>query len=82
MLVHPKDKAKKSEICGPIYHIHFGGRNDNNCSLDYINETKTTFKSRFMEHRRPSTTTREVSKHNNVDNPGLETNLDEVKNTR
>ena len=32
-----------------------------------------------MEHRRPSSTTSEVSKHINVDNPGHEINLDEVK---
>ena len=32
-----------------------------------------------MEHRRPSSTTSEVSKHINVDNQGHEINLDEVK---
>ena len=42
MLVHPKDKAKKSEICGPIYHIQCGGKNKNNCSHDYIGETERT----------------------------------------
>ena len=79
ILVHPKDKAKKSEICGPIYHIQCGGRNENNCSHDYIGEIERTLKARFMEHRRPSSTTSEVSKHINVDNPGHEINLDEVK---
>ena len=79
MLVHPKDKAKKSEICGPIYHIQCGGKNKNNCSHDYIGETERTLKSRFMEHRRPSSTTSEVSKHINIDNPGHEIILDQVK---
>ena len=79
MLVHPKDKAKKSEICGLIYHIQWGGKHEHNCSHDYIGETERRLKSRFIEHRRPSSTTSEVSKHINIVNPGHEIILDQVK---
>ena len=47
--------------------------------LVWICETERTLKSRFMEHRRPSSTTSEVSKHINIDNQGHEIILDQAK---
>ena len=52
-----------ARITGPVYRIACGGDSDNSCSEVYIGETERTLRARFMEHRRPSSTTSEVSKH-------------------
>ena len=57
-LVHPKDKLGKEKIVGPVYHIPCG-----NCEDDYIGESERSLKARFDEHKRPSSTSSEVSKH-------------------
>jgi hypothetical protein len=63
LLVHPKDKPDKKDICGLIYHIKCDGHPKEQCSMDYIGETERNLKARFMEHRRPSSTSSEVSRH-------------------
>ena len=52
---------------GPVYHIPC---QDEGCDDDYIGETERSLKARFSEHRRPSTTSSEVSRHIHVDSPG------------
>ena len=78
ILVHPKDKPNKQEICGPIYHIKCLGRSKEECEHGYIGETERTLKARFMEHRRPSSTTSEVSQHIHSDSPGHTVSLESV----
>ena len=57
-LVHPKDKLGKEKTVSPVYHIPC-----EDCDEDYIGESERSLKARFDEHKRPSTTTSEVSKH-------------------
>ena len=52
---------------GQVYHIPC---QDEGCDDDYIGETERSLKARFSEHRRPSTTSSEVSRHIHVDSPG------------
>ena len=80
MLVHPKDKTKKSEVCGAIYHVQCAGSDKGSvCNDSYIGETERTLKKRFLEHRRPSSSTSEVSKHIHVDSPDHSVSLDRVE---
>ena len=76
ILCSPKDKTKKEQVTGPIYHIQC---EESNCSAVYIGETERTLKTRFQEHKRPSNTTSEVSKHLNRDCPGHTVSLDSTK---
>ena len=64
LLVRPKDKLPKERVVGPVYHIQC-----EDCPASYVGETERSLKARFQEHRRPSTTTSEVSKHINQDHP-------------
>ena len=50
MLVHPKDKQKKGDICGAIYHIKCQGGDGVVCEEDYIGESERTLNARFSEH--------------------------------
>ena len=50
MLVHPKDKLKKEETNGHIYHIPCAGANSIPCPGRYIGETERTAGARFQEH--------------------------------
>ena len=63
MLVCPKDKTDKREICGPVYKISCEGHDKQQCGKIYIGETERTLKARFSEHRRPSSSSSEVSRH-------------------
>ena len=67
LLVRPKDPISKERVVGPVYHIPC---QDEGCGDDYIGETERSLKARFSEHRRPSTTSSEVSRHIHVDSPG------------
>ena len=78
LLVRPKDKSNKQEICGPIYHIKCEGDQNTKCNKDYIGETERTLKARFMEHRRPSSSTSEVSRHIHQDSPGHAVSLESI----
>ena len=70
-LVAPKDKSEKKDITGPIYSIHCQGHtNRGQCEEFYIGETERSLKARFSEHRRPSSTSTEVSQHIHIESPG------------
>ena len=58
LLVHPKDPVGKDKVVGPVYKISC-----EECDATYVGETERSLKARFGEHRRPSSTTSEVSKH-------------------
>ena len=79
ILVQPKDKTDKGEISGPIYHIKCEGHDKDQCDHDYIGETERTLKARFMEHRRPSSSTSEVSRHIHSENPHHSVSLETVR---
>ena len=74
LLVHPKDPVGKEKVVGPVYHISC-----ENCDASYIGETERSLKARFGEHRRPSSTTSEVSKHIHSDCPNHSIMLDNTK---
>ena len=69
-LVAPKDKSEK-DITGPIYSIHCRGQTNRGQCEFYIGETERSLKARFLEHRRPSSTSSEVSQHIHIESPGL-----------
>ena len=58
LLVKPKDPVDKENVVGPVYKIKC-----EECEARYVGETERSLKSRFNEHRRPSSTTSEVAKH-------------------
>ena len=71
MLVVPKDKSEKKGIAGKIYSIHCQGKTSwGQCEGFYIGETECSLKARFLEHRCPSSTSLEVSKHIHIESPG------------
>ena len=79
-LVAPKDKSEKKDITGPIYSIHCQGQtNRGQCEEFYIGETERSLKARFLEHRRPSSTSSEVSQHIHIESPGHKIDLEKVK---
>jgi len=63
LLCSPKDPAKKEEICGVVYQINCGGTRTQKCTSTYVGETSKTLKTRFDQHRRPSSTSSHVSLH-------------------
>ena len=62
LLVHPKDPVGNDKVVGPVYKISC-----EECEATYVGESKCPLKARFGEHRRPSSTTSEVSKHIHTD---------------
>ncbi len=74
LLVWPKDKILKEHVVGPVYHIPC-----DTCEASYIGETERSPKSRFMEHRRPSSTTSEVSCHIHLNEPDHQVDIERVK---
>ncbi|KAI8497357.1 hypothetical protein Bbelb_246630 [Branchiostoma belcheri] len=80
ILVSPKDKTPKESKCGVVYHIQCQGQNSKGpCKETYIGETERSLKARFLEHKRPSSTTSEVSQHIHIESPGHSVSLDKVK---
>jgi hypothetical protein len=68
LLCAPKDPAKKEEKSGVIYRIECEGEKEGQgCGSSYIGETGRTLKARAAEHRRPSTSSSEVSQHLHLD---------------
>ena len=63
LLVAPKDPAKKEDVCDVVYQINCGGSGSEGCSSSYVGETSKTLKTRFDQHRRPSSTSSHVSLH-------------------
>ena len=49
-LVKPKDKLKKEQSNGLIYHIPCAGANNIPCPGTYVGETERTAQARFKEH--------------------------------
>ena len=79
-LVSPKDKTDKRDITGPIYGIYCQGQTTRGKYKEfYIGETERSLKTRFFEHKRPSSTSSEVSNHIHIESPGHHVDLDEVK---
>ena len=64
----------KEKVVGPVYKISC-----NKCDASYIGETERSLKTRFQEHRRPSTVTSEVSRHIHADHPEHDVSLEEAK---
>ena len=79
-LVSPKDKTDKKDITGAVYHIPCQGiTTRGQCKETYIGETERNVKTRFNEHRRPSSTKSEVSQHIHIESPGHTVDFDKVK---
>ncbi|KAI8510905.1 hypothetical protein Bbelb_118210 [Branchiostoma belcheri] len=77
LLVAPKDKTPKEDKCGVIYHISCqGNTNRGPCRETYIGETERSLKTRFLEHRRPSSVASEVSQHIHIESPGHTVDLE------
>ena len=74
LLVHPKYPVGKDKVVGPVYKISC-----EECDATYVGETERSLKARFGEHRRPSSTTSEVSKHIHTDNPNHNITLENTK---
>ena len=74
LLVHPKDPVGKDKVVGLVYKISC-----ENCKATYVGETERSLKARFREHRRPSSTTLEVSRHIHLDNPNHNITLENTK---
>ena len=49
------------------------------CEEFHIGETERSLKARFLEHRRPSSTSSEVSQHIHIESPGHYIDLEKVK---
>ena len=82
ILVSPKDKTDKKDITGPVYYIPCQGKTvtgTGQCKEAYIGETERSLKTRFNEHRRPSSTASEVSNHIHIESPGHSVDLDKVR---
>ncbi|KAI8479629.1 hypothetical protein Bbelb_426470 [Branchiostoma belcheri] len=66
-----------------ISHHHGSERVGQNirgpCPETYIGETERSLKTRFLEHRRPSSNTSEVSQHIHIESPGHTVTLDKVR---
>ena len=74
LLVHPKDPVGKDKVVGPVYKISC-----EDYEATYVGETERSLKARFGEHRRPSSTTSEVSRHVHSDNPNHNITLENTK---
>ena len=78
-LVAPKDKTEKKDVTGPVYMIPCQGQtNKGVCKESYIGETERSLRTRFLEHRRPSSTSSEVSQHIHIESPSHHVDLDKV----
>ena len=70
ILSRPKDPIPPQDACGVVYHIKCDGSeatDESPCSESYIGEMERSLRSRFLEHRRPSSIHSEVSSHINQD---------------
>ena len=74
LLVKLKDPVSKENVVGPVYKIKC-----DEWDGVYVGERERSLKARFSEHRRPSSTTSEVSKHIHVDHPQHSVELENTK---
>ena len=58
-------------MVGSVYHI--------TCDATYVDETKSSLKTRFLEQQRKISLCSEVSQHVHVDRPEHGVRLDKVK---
>ena len=80
LLVSPKDKTEKKDVVGPVYLIPCQGQTSRGqCKESYIGESERSVKTRFLEHKRRSSTKSEVSQHIYIESPGHTVDLDKVK---
>ena len=82
ILSRPKDPIPPQDACGVVYHIKCDGSevtDDSPCSESYIGETERSLRSRFLEHRRPSSIHSEVSSHINRDKASHSVSLANAK---
>ncbi|XP_066270838.1 uncharacterized protein [Branchiostoma lanceolatum] len=80
LLVAPKDKTSREEKCGVVYHIPCQGTTrQGTCEEFYIGETERSLRTRFLEHKRPSSHSSEVSQHIHIESPGHTVSLDKVR---
>ena len=79
ILCKPKDRLEPKDVCGSVYKIVCGGSEGEDCPADYIGETERTLKARFAEHRRPSSSSSELPKHINKDNPSHDIKLEDAQ---
>ena len=80
LLVSPKDKTEKKDTVGPVYLIPCQGKTTRGqCTDSYIGETERSLKTRILEHRRPSSTSSEVSQHIHIESPGRHMDLERSK---
>ncbi|KAI8494283.1 hypothetical protein Bbelb_280430 [Branchiostoma belcheri] len=56
-----------------------GNTNRGPCRETYIGETERSLKTRFLEHRRPSSVASEVSQHIHIESPGHTVDLEGVR---
>ncbi len=73
LLVRLKDKLKKERVVGRVYQISC-----KKCLATYIGETERSLKQHFLEHRRPSSVTLEVSRHVHLDHPDHSISMDDT----
>ncbi len=73
LLVRPKNKLKRERVIGPEYQISC-----KKCQATYTGETERSLKQRFLEHRRPSSVTSEVSHHVHLDHPDHSISMDDT----
>ena len=74
LVIKPKDPVDKEHVVGPVYKIKC-----EECEATYVGETERFLKSRFNEHRRPSSITSEVAKHIQTDRPEHAVELDNTE---
>ena len=82
ILFRPKDPIPPQDACGVVYHIKCDGgeaTDESPCSESYIGETERSLRSRFLEHRRPSSIHSEVSSCINRDKPSHSVSLANAK---
>ena len=64
----------KGKVIDPVHK-----KSCEECEATYVGETERSLKARFGEHRRPSSTMSEVSKHIHMDNPNHKITLENTK---
>ncbi len=77
LLVSPKYKLKKERVVGLVYQISC-----EKCLATYIGETERSLKQCFLEHRRHSSVTSEVSRHIHLDHPDHSISMDDTKSVK
>ncbi|KAI8509923.1 hypothetical protein Bbelb_123510 [Branchiostoma belcheri] len=75
----PPVSQSEVEMSDVDFKENFGQNIRGPCPETYIGETERSLKTRFLEHRRPSSNTSEVSQHIHIESPGHTVTLDKVR---